>query len=75
MKRGRHPHSRLPRALAALAAWALASAPAVVLACPACLGADQKNASFLKLGSLFVLVPFAVVGLVMFVLRQAPERR
>jgi len=67
--------ARLARGVAAFAGWAVASAPAVVLACPACLGADQKNAAFLKLGSLFVLVPFVVVGLVMFVLRQAPDRR
>jgi hypothetical protein len=29
---------------------------------------------FLRVGSLFVLVPFLVVGLVLYVLRQAPER-
>jgi hypothetical protein len=29
---------------------------------------------FLKVGSLFVLVPFLVVALVLYVLRQAPER-
>jgi predicted branched-subunit amino acid permease len=46
----------------------------VAWACPACLGADAKNASFLKIGGLFVLLPFFVVGLVLYVLRNAPER-
>lgn len=48
--------------------------PKLALACPACLGTSEKNALFLKVGSLFVLVPFLVVALVLYVLRQAPER-
>jgi hypothetical protein len=55
-------------ALAATLAW-----PALAWACPACLGSDTRNAMFLKVGSLFVLLPFLVVGLVLYVLRHAPE--
>lgn len=65
---------RALRAFGAFAAWVAVSLPRLAWACPACLGADEKNASFLKIGSLFVLLPFAVVGLVLYVLRQAPER-
>jgi hypothetical protein len=50
-------------------------APRVALACPACLGSDAQNATFLKIGSFFVLVPFLVVAIVLYVLRQAPEGR
>jgi hypothetical protein len=50
-------------------------APRVASACPACLGSDAQNATFLKIGSLFVFVPFLVVALVLYVLRQAPEAR
>jgi hypothetical protein len=56
-------------AMIATVAWPLAA-----WACPACLGAETRNATFLKVGSLFVLLPFAVVALVLYVLRQAPER-
>jgi hypothetical protein len=49
--------------------------PRVALACPACLGSDAQNATFLKIGSFFVLVPFLVVAIVLYVLRQAPEGR
>jgi hypothetical protein len=64
----------LPRT-AWLAACAVASTvwPKLALACPACIGTDTRNAMFLRVGSLFVLIPFAVVGLVLYVLRQAPE--
>ncbi len=60
--------------VAACLAWAAASAPKLAWACPAC-AADSRNVEFLKMGSLFVLLPFAVVGLVLLVLRQAPERK
>jgi hypothetical protein len=60
-------------ALGGCLAWAAASAPKLAWACPACLGADAKNAAFLKIGSLFVLLPFAVVALVLYVLRHAPD--
>ena len=62
-----------PRVASALAFLATVAWPAWALACPACLGSDTKNAMFLKVGSLFVLLPFAVVALVYYVLRQAPE--
>lgn len=61
-------------------AWLLVCAaisifsPRLALACPACAGTEVRNAMFLRVGSLFVLVPFLVVGLVLYVLRQAPER-
>jgi hypothetical protein len=48
--------------------------PKLALACPACAGTETRNAMFLRVGSLFVLVPFLVVGVVLYVLRQAPER-
>jgi hypothetical protein len=47
---------------------------ALAAACPACVGSDARYASFLKIGSLFVLVPFLVLCVVLYVLRQAPER-
>ncbi len=47
-------------------------APRIAFACPACLGSDAQNATFLKIGSLFVFVPFLVVAIVLYVLRQAP---
>jgi hypothetical protein len=54
---------------------AVVLSPAVAWACPACAGTGAQNAMFLKIGSLFVLVPFAVVGLVLYVLRHAPGSR
>jgi hypothetical protein len=48
--------------------------PAFAVACPACVGSDSRYAAFLKIGSLFILVPFAVLSVVLYVLRQAPER-
>jgi hypothetical protein len=57
-------------AVAAVTAW-----PALAWACPACVGAGRRNAMFLKVGSLFVLVPFLVVALVLYALRHAPERQ
>ena len=65
----------MTRWLSALAASLAVLAPRVAWACPACLGADAKNAAFLKIGSLFVFVPFLVVAVVLYVLRQAPEAR
>jgi hypothetical protein len=59
----------------ALALLAGVLAPRVALACPACLGSDAQNATFLKIGSFFVVLPFLVVALVLYVLRQAPEGR
>jgi hypothetical protein len=47
--------------------------PALAWACPACAGSDTRNQMFLKVGAFFVLAPFLVVGLVLYVLRQAPE--
>jgi hypothetical protein len=41
------------------------------LACPECL--TGRNVDFLKLGALLSLVPFAVVGMVLWVLRHAPR--
>jgi hypothetical protein len=60
--------------LAALSTVASMLWPRLAVACPACVGTSERNAGFLKIGSLFVLVPFLVVGLVLYVLRQAPER-
>jgi hypothetical protein len=59
----------LPACVATSIFW-----PKLALACPACAGSEVRNAMFLRVGSLFVLVPFLVVGLVLYVLRQAPER-
>jgi len=64
------------RSVSFLVASAMAMAwPAVAWACPACAGTSTENTMFLKIGSLFVLVPFAVVGLVLYVLRHAPGSR
>lgn len=62
----------LHRRAGALAAALAFLAPRCAFACPACLGSDARNATFLKIGSLFVLVPFAVVATVLYVLRKAP---
>ncbi len=51
----------------------VSACPALAWACPACAGVGARNAMFLKVGSLFVLLPFLVVAVVLYVLRQAPE--
>jgi hypothetical protein len=71
--RGRYPVRLLGVVTGALG-WLATSGLRVASACPACAGSDGRNIAFLKIGSLFVLVPFLVVGLVLYVLRQAPER-
>ncbi len=58
----------LAPAAAALAATAWTEA---ALACPSCLAGN--NATYLKIGAILSLVPFAVVAVVLWVLRQAPE--
>jgi len=64
---------RSVRLLLAMACLAAAMAwPLLAWACPACAGTETQNATFLKVGSLFVLVPFMVVGVVLRVLRRAP---
>jgi len=73
-RRPSSPHGLSVR-LTAMAALVAATAwPALAWACPACAGSDTRNAMFLKVGAFFVVVPFLVVGLVMYVLRQAPDR-
>jgi hypothetical protein len=70
------PHplaASLVAAFAACAAFAAFLWPALAWACPACAGTETTNATFLKVGSLFVLLPFAIVGLVLYVLRNAPR--
>ena len=54
------------------AALVLAS-EGVAQACPACLGGSGKGLLFLGLGGLLSLVPFAVVAMVLYVLRHAPK--
>jgi predicted cobalt transporter CbtA len=46
----------------------------VAWACPACLGSG-RNIQLLKLGGFFMLLPLAVVLIVLYVLRGAPEAR
>jgi hypothetical protein len=61
------------RGLALVAGALVTSWSALAAACPAC-GSDSRYAAFLKIGSLFILVPFVALGIVLYVLRQAPER-
>jgi hypothetical protein len=45
----------------------------VALACPTCAGDAGNNLTFLKLGALMCIVPFSIVGTVLWVLRHAPS--
>jgi len=54
-------------------ALALTAVPQLALACPACVGDAGNNYTFLKLGAVMSLVPFGIVGMVLWVLRQAPK--
>jgi len=65
--------TRAPRTRALVVAGALALLPRVAAACPACVGDAGNNYTFLKLGALMSLVPFAIVAMVLRVLRQAPR--
>jgi hypothetical protein len=62
------------RGLAVSVGLAVSFWSALAAACPACVGSDSRYAAFLKIGSLFILVPFLVLCVVLYVLRQAPER-
>ena len=62
------------RGLALVAGAVVSSRSALAAACPACVGSDSRYAAFLKIGSLFILVPFVALCIVLYVLRQAPER-
>jgi hypothetical protein len=53
---------------AALAATAAARS---AFACPTCV--NGRNLEYLKLGALLSIVPFAVVAMVLWVLRHAPR--
>jgi hypothetical protein len=70
---GRMARSR-SRGLALVAGVVVSSWSALAAACPACVGSDSRYAAFLKIGSLFILVPFVALCIVLYVLRQAPER-
>lgn len=68
----RHTLRQPPRrALACVAALLIVTASRVALACPACQ--SGRNIEFLKLGAMLSLVPFAVVAMVLWVLRHAPK--
>jgi len=66
--------SARPRSLALAAGVLVSFWSTLAAACPACAGTDSRYAAFLKIGSLFILVPFLVLCVVLYVLRQAPER-
>ena len=70
---GRMARSR-SRGLALVAGVVVSSWSALAAACPACVGSDSRYAAFLKIGSLFILVPFVALCIVLYVLRQAPAR-
>jgi hypothetical protein len=55
--------------------WAVLSValPGEALACPVCAGDAGNNYTFLKLGALMSLVPFAIVGAILWVVRHAPR--
>jgi hypothetical protein len=58
--------------IATLVALLVLAGERAALACPTCQS-GTRNLEFLKLGALLSLVPFAVVAMVLWVLRQAPR--
>jgi hypothetical protein len=64
---------KLARASSLISALLLMGVSRVALACPACAGDAGNNLIFLKLGALMCIVPFGIVGTVLWVLRHAPR--
>ncbi len=61
----------VPSRALALVSLALFVVARDALACPTCMSGNDKNVLFLKVGALLSLVPFAVVAVVLWVLRKA----
>jgi hypothetical protein len=58
------------RLVVAVVSLAVAAVPAVVLACPYCIGKDPVLPTSLKLVGLFLLVPFVVFATVATIARR-----
>ena len=65
------PSRNRSRAVTALLLFALALAPSLAAACPACMGQEARLSDVLKVVGAFMLVPFLVAGTVLWTIRAA----